>query len=378
MIPLYLLQLQRSYKSYLKNLVAGNAFTPIVLRGEKGKPSTTVDLHKAIQLFQQNEKREGSKGWTIEWTDWTNKKLGKQKWPAQIIVTTESDYLFLLGKEKEADEFKKQLESLLIWQPRIQSFLLEKPEQVLALKEAWKDIQKVIDFLLQTDVSNFYMRNIPVPVHTKFIETHKPAIAAILKSVAPEKYLLRPGSLEQMLSLKTKPHLYPLRWLDTDLSARYMHGMEITGITVEGLQKANWNIDEVWLVENETNLYLIPERKNAVAIFSKGNATHSLKEIPLLKNAALYYWGDLDEEGFKMMHAMRGFYPHIISVCMDSHTLLQHAGEFDKQKATYITTELPLLTPDETAAFNILKHHNGRLEQEKIRQEFMMQKLLSI
>ncbi|MGN6491697.1 MAG: Wadjet anti-phage system protein JetD domain-containing protein [Agriterribacter sp.] len=378
MIPPYLLQLQRSYKSYLKNLVAGNAFTAIVLRGEKNKPATTVDLHKAIQLFQQNEKREGNKGWTIEWTDWSNKKLGKQKWPAQIIVTTESDYLFLLGKEKEADEFKQQLESLLIWQPRIQSFLLEKPEQVLALKDAWKDIQKVVDFLLQTDVSNYYIRNIPVPVHTKFIETYKPVITAILRSIAPEKFPSRGNNLEQMLMLKIKPHLYPVRWLDANLSVTHMHGMEVTGVTVEWLQKLNWSINEVWLVENETNLYLIPERKNAVAIFSKGNATHSLKEIPLLKNATLYYWGDLDEEGFKMMHAMRGFYPHIISVFMDSHTLLQHADEFDKQKTTYVTTELPLLTPDESAAFNILKHHNGRLEQERIRQEFMMRKLLEM
>lgn len=125
-------------------------------------------------------------------------------------------------------------------------------------------------------------------------------------------------------------------------------------------------------MENETNLYLIPERKNAIAIFSKGKATHSLKDVPLLVKAKLFYWGDLDEEGYKMLNAMHGYYPNNLqSVFMDEATLLQHAGEMGKQDAAYKTISLEHLTREEQAAFNILKYHNGRLEQERIRQDYV-------
>lgn len=375
MIEAYQQQLLRCYKTYLRGSISGSSFNTIVLRGEKNKPGTTVELHKTISLFQQNEKTEHRKGWTIQWEEWNSKRFGKQKWASKIVVDTEEDYIYLLKKEQEVDAFKKQVQTLLKWQPGIQSFLKESPARVLELKSVWNDIQQVVDYLLVNDVSNHYIRSIPVSVHTKFIEAYKSLITSLLKIIHPEKYNGAITNLEQLLSLNLKPHLYPIRWLDKSLSAKYMHGMEVTGVTVDWLKEISWNIHEVWLIENETNLYLIPERKNAIAIFSKGYATHKVKEIPFLQHAKLYYWGDLDEDGYKMLSSMRDFYPSITSVFMDEATLLQHANELGRQEAKYRTISLPLLTEKEQAAFNILKHHNGRLEQERIRQDYMMQQL---
>ena len=372
MIEAYQQQLLKYYRRYLRDIISGKPFSVVVLRGEKNKPATTVELHKAIALFQQNEKTAQRKGWTIEWEDWSSKKLGKQKWVSKIIVDTEEDYLHLLQKEVEAAAFKHQLQILLNWHPAIQSFLMDNPERVLDLKTVWNDLQKVVDHLLAHDVSDHYIRSIPVPVHTKFIEAYRPIIFSLLKTIAPGKYITESTTLDELLSLKQKPHLYPIRWLDRTMAEQLMHGMEVTGITVDWLKQINWDIKEVWLVENETNLYLIPERKNVIAVFSKGKATHSLKEVPLLAKAKLFYWGDLDEEGYKMLNAMHSYYPdNLQSVFMDETTLLQHAGEMGKQDAVYKTTSLEHLTKEEQAAFNILKYHNGRLEQERIRQDYV-------
>ena len=69
---------------------------------------------------------------------------------------------------------------------------------------------------------------------------------------------------------------------------------------------------------------------------------------------------------------MHSYYPdNLQSVFMDETTLLQHAGEMGKQDAVYKTTSLEHLTKEEQAAFNILKYHNGRLEQERIRQDYV-------
>jgi hypothetical protein len=376
MIEAYQQQLIKYYKGYLRDIISGKPFSVVVLRGEKNKPATTVELHKAIALFRQNEKTAQRRGWTIEWEDWSSKKLGKQKWVSTIIVDTEEDYLHLLKKEEEAAAFKSQLQILLDWQPAIQSFLMDKPERVLDLKTAWSGLQKVVDHLLVHDVSNHYIRSIPVPVHTKFIEAYRPIIFSLLRTIAPEKYTAGSTTLDELLLLKQKPHLYPIRWLDRTIAEQFMHGMEVTGVMVDWLKQINWDIKEVWLVENETNLYLIPERKSAIAIFCKGKATHSLKDVPLLVKAKLFYWGDLDEEGYKMLNAMHGYYPdNLQSVFMDEATLLQHAGEMVKQDAVYKTISLEHLTREEQAAFNILKYHNGRLEQERIRQDYVVEVL---
>ncbi len=373
MISAYHTQLLRYYNSYLCNLVAGKPFEPFLLREEKVKPDTTPALHAAINLFQQYEKRANGYGWVIEWKEWNSKKLGRQKWPHRILVETEDDYIRLLNKTEEVADFKAQLQVLLNWQPAIRSVLLKRPAYVLDFKKDWAAIQQVTDILLQKDVSNFYIRSIPVPVHTKFIEdsANKQLITSILKVVAPNRFSETAQTLEQTLRLKRKPYLYPLRWLDMGLSRQYMYGMELTAVTAGWLRQCTWEIKEIWLVENETNLHILPGRKDAIAIFSKGKATYSLSDIALFDRARLYYWGDLDEEGFAMLNAMRDHYPHIISVFMDEKTLLQHVAEMGKQPSLYKINQLSLLNAEEQAAFNILKYHNGRLEQEKIRQDHM-------
>jgi hypothetical protein len=63
-----------------------------------------------------------------------------------------------------------------------------------------------------------------------------------------------------------------------------------------------WDIRRVILVENETNLYLLPAMPFTLAVFSSGKALHLLGEIGLFGALALYYWGDLDEEGFIMLN----------------------------------------------------------------------------
>ncbi len=376
MIAAYQKQLLRFYSNYLRSLVAGSVFEPIILRGEKHKPDNTVDLHAAIKMFQRYEKSINGYGWQIEWQSWSSKKLGQQQWPARILVDTEDDYIALLGKQEEVAAFKDRLHSLLQWQPAIHPILEKHPLYLLQYADRWDDIVNVVNILLTKDVSGFYIRSIPVPVHTKFLEdsTNKLLITALLKAVAPDRYNAASASLDAMLGLKRKDYIFLLRWLDTDLAKRYMHGMELTGVTADWLRNSTWDINEVWLVENETNLHMLPPRPGAVAIFSRGKATHALKEIPLFHKVQLYYWGDLDEEGYRMLHAMHGFYPNLVSVFMDEATLLQHAAEMGKQ-SPYTIQSLSHLTKEETAAFNILRYHDGRLEQEKIRQDYMAEVL---
>jgi hypothetical protein len=175
-----------------------------------------------------------------------------------------------------------------------------------------------------------------------------------------------------VLGLKLKQHLFPVKWLDDALAKTYNIDLEIMGISLSGLQELDNNVKEIWLVENETNLYLVPKRKNALAICSRGFAVNLLKGIPLFEKVKLLYWGDLDMHGFTILHQCRAIYQHVTSVMMDVETITFHQSEYQLIDVKIICSNLPLLHPHEMEAFERL-YPNGRIEQEKLNQEYISQ-----
>jgi hypothetical protein len=374
----YITQLEKRYAGYLKAVVREEPFQAIVLRGGKNKPATTADLHQLIKLFQANEKTQHNKGWNIEWEDWFSKKLGKQQWPAEIKVTSESDFLYLIKKEKEVVAFKKQLELLLRWNANIRPWLANKTKLVLELQYAWDGVCSVVDYLLNNEVAGYYLRSIPLSVHTKFIEQHKRVIHSILHRLNSERFSSLDIDLEQALLINTKPFLFTLRWLDENLSIKYTAGMTVCAVPVNYLQSQSWSIDRIILVENETNLYLFPPLTGTLVICSYGKALHLLKEIEFLNRTKLYYWGDMDQEGFVMLNDVRNHYRHIISLFMDDQTLAHHQRELANRSGHYKQIELPWLEPHEIRAYDLLLNTNEWLEQERLQQSYIQDRLIDI
>lgn len=372
---LYIAQLEKQYIPYLKSVIQGAPFQPIVLRGGKNKPTTTAELHEQIRLFQTYEKKQNNKGWVIQWEEWTSKKLGTQQWPSIISVTTEHDFLFLIKREKEAIAFKDQLHKLLQWNAVIKEWLAEKPKIVLELSKSWPGICAVVDYLLKHDVYHHYLRSIPVPVHTKFIEQHKKVIHSILHHLSNEKFPSTDISLEDALGLNKKPFLFTLRWLDEDLCRQFTAGMNLFAVPVYYLQQQKWTVQRVILVENETNLYLFDNMPGTLVICSYGNALHLLKEIPFLHHTQLYYWGDMDERGFEMLNNIRGHYPHVVSLFMDEITTAYHQTALDVKSIIYQKKNFQLLRPHEEKAYQLLLQNNQWLEQEKLQQSFVQETL---
>src|SRR5690606_31524275 len=111
--------------------------------------------------------------------------------------------------------------------------------------------KKVVDYLLLHDVSSYYIRSIPVQVHTKFLKDNQRLIIALLKTIRPDRFASPEDDLESLLSLQLKPQLFTIRWLDPKLSREYLYGMEVTGVPVDWLKQLRWPVREVWIVENE-------------------------------------------------------------------------------------------------------------------------------
>jgi len=375
--PFFIKQLSSKYQDHLRRVILGIPYDPILLRGGKQKPESTTALHSAVESFQKYEKKADRPGWTIEWKAWKTRKLGNQLWPESVTVETEEDLLFLLDKQEELSRFRSLVDQLLSWNPAIRPWLAEVPLRVLEHGVAWPAIRLVIDFFLRHDVSAYYIRSLPIPVHSKFIEQNELIIYSLLSFLSPERFPKTARRLDEAAGLRQLPFLYPIRWLDKMLSQQYAAGLDILALPYLTLQKSNWIIPEVWIVENQTNLYLLPERKNALAVFVKGKALHNLQNMPFLRKAKIFYWGDLDEDGFEMLDSFRQYYPQTVSVLMDERTVVYHRQFIHPVPFRRNRTEMTLF-PLEKAAYLLLWRHQGRIEQEKLEQLFVQQYIKQI
>lgn len=103
----------KKYSQYLQNLVAGISFERIVIPCDK-KPSNDF---KTWQMEKNDitasSKEERGYGYSIKWQTVNHKKLGRQGLPQEISFDTEEDLLKFIRKETEAQQFKKDIATLL-------------------------------------------------------------------------------------------------------------------------------------------------------------------------------------------------------------------------------------------------------------------------
>lgn len=376
-VELYLAQLKKQYPIYLSRLVLGEQFHPITLRGGKSKPDNAVDLHNAIKHFQKLERSNETSGWKVEWEDWSSKRLGKQRWPKHVQIISEVDFLFLLDKQQEVEKFRHQLHKLLEWQPLLRQWIAVRPFLILEHMDSWSGIEKAVDYFLANNVEGDYLRALPIQVHTKFIEGLKNVIYSILRFLEPKRFGDAKKDFEDALGLRRKPYFFRVRWLDKAKAIELTSGMEILALPYDLLRQQQWNIERVIMVENETNLYLIPKATSTLAIFTSGKALHLLNEIRFLEQAEIFYWGDMDEDGFEMLHSIRDYYPNVKSIFMDYHTVEEHKKELDEKRFRKDRKILTLL-PSEQAAYEYLAGSDQWLEQEKLRQSFLQCELKKV
>lgn len=369
--------LEKKYSDFLVQIIQGIAFNPIVLKNRIKAPGTFKEVHLAMSQFTNHLKTEDKPGWEIkEWEALGGrnaKTLIGQVWPKEMIIPTEDDLFYFLDRRKEVTLFRKRLSVLLSWNEAIKNWLLKKPEKVLSLDRVWDELCAVVDYLLINDVAGQYIRAISVPAHTKFIKEYESDILSILCFLKPEHFNPAEGGLSDVLKLAQKPMFYPARWLDASMAQRYSAGMLMQAFVPDELRKVTWEVKYVCLVENETNLYLLPETKDMLAIFSWGKALSLLEEIPLLRNARLFYWGDLDEDGFVMLNSIRYKYNHVESILMDESTIKMHDKEKRTQNRPYEVRELKYLNAGERQAYYLLAAGSYRIEQERLQQDYVQQ-----
>lgn len=359
---------ERRYTSYLQSLVEQKPFEKLVIRGDKSyTKSSLIDFEKEIQQIISQSKEKKGFGYTLEFQTVKTKSLGIQDLPVSIYFDTERDFLKFLGKEKDVDSFRTSIDTIIKAFPQLKEWIIKNPIKVITNHNQWDSISKVCQYFKQNPKPNLYIRELPITVHTKFIERNKAIIRELLDILLAEHINRESNEFEKRFYLKFSEPLIRFKILDKEISQKYFSGLDDIAIPVSQFDALDLPLNRVLVVENKTTLYTaltLPGMNKSIAIFGSGFSVHNLKNAQWLSDVELLYWGDIDVQGFEILSQFRSYFPHAQSLLMDKATF-EKFFEQGKGTLTNISTKLNL-TEEEERLYNILRKNNWRLEQEKV------------
>ncbi|MEP0870683.1 DUF2220 family protein [Trichocoleus desertorum AS-A10] len=372
---------EQRYGAFLTSIITGEEFFPIDF-SVGTFPKDYLALREAITQLIQKSKQNSGYGYTLDLETRKTQKHGLQSLPNRISIDTERDYLKLIRKEQEVAKFKLNVALIQTNIPQLFDWLSHNPLKVVEYADRWGDLLQVCQYFQQNSKPNLYIRELPIRVHTKFVEQNQKILRSHLEAILPVDQLVsvegeKEYIFEKRFSLKYREPLIRLRFLDQRLKTRYGLPMADISIPVSEFRQLNLNIHRCFITENLINFLTLPPLENSFAIFGSGYAVQALKTVAWLSHFPIFYWGDLDTDGFKILSQLRSYFSQTISVMMDMATY-EVFQDFAVSVDRTIAETLPYLTFEEETLYKYLVFHQKRLEQERISQDYANQLLQSL
>lgn len=366
---------ERKYISFLQSLVENGTFEKLIIRGDKSYTKSSLsEFEKEIQQIVSQSKEKKGYGYTLVFQQIKTKSLGIQDLPISIFFDTEKDFLKFLGKEKEVEFFKTSVEIIINAIPELKDWIITNPIRVVNNQAEWEGILKVCRYFKQNPKPNLYIRELPIKVHTKFIENNQSVIKELLNILISQHINSEEKEFEKRFNLKYVEPQIRFKVLDRVIAEKFFSGIDDIAVPISQFEALNLPIKKVLIVENKTTLYstlTLPKMNDTIAIFGSGYSVYNLKNVHWFAKLELLYWGDIDVQGFEILSQFRGYFPLTKSVLMD---ILTFEKFFENDLGTQTNlSETPYLTDIEQKLYDILKSNNYRLEQEKIPCDYVNQ-----
>ncbi len=366
----------RKYKAFLQaKIQAEDSFFPLIIPANKQVSKELIQFQREMAQLVKYSKAEKGFGYTVDFQKRQTKKYGLQSLPQQIYFESEKDYLQFLGKEKEVAELLKLHQIILHHFPELEAWALQYPLKLISYLKEWDDLLRVLHYFKQHPQPNLYIRELPIEVHTKFIEQHKKILRELLEIVIAPYVHENAKTFEQRFHLKYAESLIRFRILDEEISQYFLKGIDDLAVSISIFQQLDIPIKKVFIVENKTTFLTFPQQAETMVIFGSGFKVGELKVVTWLKDKIIKYWGDIDVQGLQILAQVRMYFPQTESFLMDRETFDQFQ---ERDRGTPSKVNMPSqLTPAEQQLYQLLQINNLRLEQEKIPQWYVL-KILGI
>ncbi len=305
----------------------------------------------------------------VLWTDRRWRRLGTQRLPESIRFDNAEQVCAVIGDAEIWRQACNRLDTITSRWPQLAGasarnwpLLAEWPEaDFLAL-------MRLTAWLLENPDSGLYPRQLPVPgVDGKWLERHRRVLQnwlALLRSVPADT-----GDIHTLAGLRSLPIRLRFRVLDPELCRNFGGLSDITAPVAE-IAALELSLRCVFIVENLQTGLAFESLAGTLVFMQQGYAVEPFGELSWLQDVPVYYWGDIDTNGFAILDRLRRYLPHARSLLMDEATLLAHRDLWGHEAKPAAAGELPRLTPEEQAVQHGLRQGQWgpgvRLEQERI------------
>ncbi|WP_426937000.1 Wadjet anti-phage system protein JetD domain-containing protein [Brevibacterium sp. LE-L] len=339
-------------------------------------------------------------GLEIDWEDRNWARVGRQRIPIRVRLTTADAVADFVGGESARDwrrlrdraatirdRFAAEpgsVEQIDADDPdgpgaggtgdddALAAAIRSQAKRILGLTDAaFTTVLDVVDWLRGHRLGTLRPRQLPIRgVDSKWFETHRSLVTALLGGI---------GHADAVTVLDAEPRLR-LRILDPALRVTAEPAAPATGqaadISLAGLDDITAPISQlgrlpiapqlVFVFENLESVLAMPAWPAAVAVHGSGYAVDGVARFDWIADARVIYWGDLDSHGFAILNRLRSHLPAVESVLMDEANLLAHRDLWVPEPKPSTGTFAHLTGTELRALDRIRAEGNVRLEQERI------------
>jgi hypothetical protein len=296
---------------------------PLDVPADRGRSTEPFSARRAgIERLHRGSLERTGLGYALEYREIHTRREGRQSVVSRIFFPTLEDYLACIGKEREHADFLAEARWVLARLPGLEGWIRAKPLSFIAHLGEWDELSRVCDYFLRHPRPGCYVRQLPVAVHTKFIEEHRGILQILLDLLLPPS-LVNPGAsdFEGRYFLRSPESLVRLRFLDTALA---VEGLDDLAVPLSRFQALGLRCRTVFIVENLMTFLAFPGVEEAVCVWGSGFQAARLGCAPWLQGPRVLYWGDVDRAGFEILARLRRDLPRVESMLMDRDTWLRY------------------------------------------------------
>lgn len=358
-------------------------FFPLIIRADTG--SVNDDLFKRqkdLQNLISKSKAKTGSGYSLETKCINSRNNGEQTSISKIYFETQEDFLTFIHENRSYKNFRTALEQIgkndILSKEKFCEWAKSHWIDLCSETESthyWSDICLCVNWLNKNQNSNLYIREIPLSVHTKFIEQNKKIIQSLTEKAESSV------SFEETFGLRIECYFVRFRSLSANVlfpfSAINLNECQIPIDNFKELDNSFLTqIKNIFIVENKMVYLTFPQVPESICIWGQGYKVNILNNIDWFNTKNIYYFGDLDEHGFDILSSYRRYYSNIQSFCMNKtvwNDHLQYTVEGKKLDGNQIPQNL---TNEEKETFLTIRDSNkNRLEQERLSIPYIQEKL---
>lgn len=357
------------YSAWQAAWLSDEAFFPKVIPSNKRPDHKLSVAIESIQRLRAGSKEQLGYGYSVRWKEKNSRLHGRNLFPDQIVIETPEDFLRLIGRQQEFQAFTSAVERIRKQLPALEPWVRSHRMELIASAGELEGLLAVVDYFIATPRPDRFARELPIPVDTKFIERNRSILRSWLDTLLPPHTIRADEEhFERRFGLRYAEPLIFIRSLDDNLLERARLPWREFAVPLHTLAENAIGCDRVLIVENKVNLLTLPPISGAIALGGLGNSVTDLRYLKWLASKPIWYWGDLDVEGFEILARLRSVFPQTKSLLMNEATVREF-GDCMGVPGSGRSPSLPaILATSESSAFQKCAAENLRIEQERIPQ----------